>query len=603
MSGNPPRQSALDIIKNFGWILKRVIKYSPGLLLDKIIRIPVSVIGTYFSVNLTRWILERLERDAELLSVIFFIIFVFSFFIVTNLILSILSILWVPQKQIDLSYKIRQEVICKISKIDQKNFQDTTFFNSYTLALNEIDNRAIAVLDCLTTIISASVSFFVVTGVTGNINSKFAFLGIIATLIDVGLGVIRQRMNYRKTLEVTPENRKRGYIGRVTYQPEFTSDLKIYSGFIELLLYHYKNTTQKVKTIIWRFSKKILLVDQCQQIPALVFRQILPWVLIAILLKKGEIVISEATVLVSAALTIPNTLTSFMNGVSSSYSHSLYIENLKRIIDYDENIECSKGVILGKETPLDISVRNISFSYESKNNVVNDISFNIHQGEKISIVGYNGAGKSTLVKLLVRLFDVDSGDIIINGQSIRKYDIQSLRSKIAFLSQDYKIYSFSIAENILMRPVNNEKDIELVYDALRKVGLFEKVMSFDKGIHTFITREFDTNGQYLSGGEIQKLVLARMYIGNYDCVILDESTSALDPISESEIIDTIFEIFEDKTIIMISHRLVTIKYTDTVYFLENGKIIEFGSHQELMRNEGEYSRFYLSQANKYSAGE
>lgn len=602
MKQNKSNQSVLNVIKNFGWILKRIIKYSPGLLVDKIIRIPVSVLSTYFSVNLAHWILDRVQMEMNLSSIIVFVISIFSFFIITNLILSILSILWVPQKQINLGYKIREEVIYKISKIDQKNFQNTSFFNSYTLALKEIDGRAIAVLDCLTTILTAFITLFVITGVTGSINNKFAWFGVVAALVDVGLGVIRQKLNYKQTIEVTPDGRKRVYIGRITYQPEFTSDLKIHPKFIELLLFHYKKATQSVKKIIFKFSKTILFIDQGQQIPALIFRQILPWIIIVICLKNGEINISEATVLVSAALTIPNTLTSFMNGVGSSFSHSLYIENLKKIMNYQENIECEQGMTFNEETLLDISIKNISFSYDSKNNVINDLSFNIHAGEKISIVGYNGAGKSTLVKLLIRLFDVDSGEILVNGKDIRKYNIKSLRSRIAFLSQDYKIYSFTIAENILMRPIKNETDIELVHNALKKVGLYEKVISFEKGIDTFITREFDENGEYLSGGEMQKLVLARFYVGNYDCIIMDESTSSLDPVSEDEIIDTIFRVFKEKTVIMISHRLATIKYTETVYFLENGRIVEFGRHQQLMNNKGKYSKFYLTQASKYDVG-
>ena len=321
-----------------------------------------------------------------------------------------------------------------------------------------------------------------------------------------------------------------------------------------------------------------------------------------ILLKNGEITIAESTVLASAALTIPITLTNLLNGISGSYAHSLYINNLKKLLTYEENIECDKGEIIDEDVSLDISVKNIYFSYDKKNNIINDVSFNIHPGEKISIVGHNGAGKSTLVKLLIRMYDVDDGKIMINGKGINEYNIHSLRSRIAFMGQDFKIYSFSIAENILMHPVTSEADVELVHEALKKVGLFEKVISFENGIDTFVTREFEESGQYFSGGEQQKLALARIYAGNYDCIILDESTSSLDPISEDDIINTIFQIFNDKTVIMISHRLATIKYTDLVYFLENGRIIESGSHQQLMDAQGEYSKFYLAQASKYDVG-
>ena len=602
MSKKNHSESIFSVVKNFGWILKRVIKYSPGLILDKIIRIPISVLSSYISINLSRWILDRVQSDMELNSIIFFVIFIFSFFIITNLIFAVLSIFWVPQRQIDFGYRMREEVFNKINKIDQINFQNTKFFDSYTLALNEVDMRAIYVLECITNIFASLISFLVITDVTGSINVDFALYGCIATLIDVVLGTYRQKLNYKQTLEATPDERKRGYIVRITYQPEFSADLKIYPKFIQLLLFHYKKATQSVKAIIFKFAKKIIFIDQGQQIPGLIFRQIVPWIIIVILLKNGEITIAESTVLVSASLTIPNTLTSFVSGIGSAYAHSFYINNLKKLLTYEENIECDKGEIIDEDVSLDISVKNIYFSYDKKNNIINDVSFNIHPGEKISIVGHNGAGKSTLVKLLIRMYDVDDGEIMINGKGINEYNIHSLRSRIAFMGQDFKIYSFSIAENILMHPVTSEADVELVHEALKKVGLFEKVISFENGIDTFITREFEESGQYFSGGELQKLALARIYAGNYDCIILDESTSSLDPISEDDIINTIFQIFNDKTVIMISHRLATIKYTDLVYFLENGRIIEYGSHQQLMDTQGEYSKFYLTQASKYDVG-
>ena len=223
----------------------------------------------------------------------------------------------------------------------------------------------------------------------------------------------------------------------------------------------------------------------------------------------------------------------------------------------------------------------------------------INPGDKIAIVGYNGAGKTTLVKLLIRLYDVHKGQVLINDKNIKEYMVKSLRSRIAFLGQDFKIYSFTVAENILMRPMNGEEDRLIVETALKSVGLYDKVMSWPRGIQTYVTCEFDETGEYLSGGEAQKLALARIYAQNYDCIILDESTSALDPISEDEIIQTIFKIFENKTIIMISHRLATVKYVEKIYFMSGGKLEESGSHIELMESHGEYYTYYSTQAEKY----
>lgn len=594
------KQSFRHIIKNNFWMLRFVFKYAPSLVIEKLIRIPILVLSAYINVNLARWIFKNIENGAELKPIIFLIISISSFFIFSNLIIAFFSIVFVPQKTIILSSRIREDVIKKISRINQIEFQNSKFFDSYSLGLNEIDHRATQVLDTISSLFESYLTFFVVTGVAAAINGRFALFGFTAVMIEYGFGIIRMKYNYRQDIESTPYVRLRGYINRITYQPEFTSDLKIYPNFVQLLISTYRRATIRVKAIILNYSWKILTIDQIQQVSSIIFRHLLPWITITILLTNGKITIPEATVLVASALTIPNALSSCINSTSSFYRHSLYIENLLKIFEREEIIETNRGENLNPLSPINICVEHVSFSYTNGGvKAVNNCSMKINHGDKIAIVGYNGAGKSTLVKLLVRLYDADEGRILINDRDIKEYNVKSIRSRIALLSQSFKLYNFTVAENILMRPVLSDEDLELVYNALKKVGLYNKIMSWPNGINTFITREFDESGEYLSGGEEQKLALARIYAGNYDCIIMDESTSALDPISEDEIISTIFEIFKDKTIVIISHRLVSVKFVDRVSFLSNGLLYDSGTHEELMHRCCEYNYFYSTQAEKY----
>lgn len=594
------RQSLWHIVKNNIWVIKFVVKYAPSLIVDKFFKIPISVLNTFISINFTRWIIERIDSRIDLNSTILFIVGICSFFLITNLLLAISNIVIVPQKQINLSSKIREDLINKVGKINQIEFQSKEFFNTYILGLNEIDVRASQVLDTVFSILTSICNMIVITGVTAEISNGFAFFGIAAALIDVGVGVVRQKYNYKQTIETTPDGRRRGYINRITYQAEFTADLKIYPLFTRLLIGKYKKATSDVKRVIFKFSKIFLLIDQLQQVPGIILRQMLPWIYIVVLLSHNQISIAEVTVLATSALTIPTTMITLMNSTSSFYVHSLYIENLRKIFNYKEDIEKDSGITLDAKTSISFQINDISFAYSSEDrNVIDHVSMKINNGDKIAIVGYNGAGKTTLVKLLIRLYDLKEGHIYINNKNIIEINAKSLRSKTVLLSQDFKIYSFSIAENILMRPVFGDDDIAIVEDALKKVGLYNKISTWKQGIHTNITCEFDENGKYLSGGEMQKLSLARVYAGNYDCIILDESTGSLDPVSEDEIIQTIFNLFKDKTIIMISHRLATVKYVDRICFMKEGHLIEQGTHQELMSLGGEYSKFYLSQADKF----
>lgn len=601
MQEKKEKQSIVKIIKRNIWMLSFIRKYAVSLMLYKAYCIPISILNTFISINYARWIIDKISQQIELSAIIRFIIYIALFYIVTNLIYAISNIVWVPQKSINLTSRMREDIIKKVSKINQISFQKSEFFNTYTLGLNEIDSRAPAVLETVTSVIISALSIIMITGVTSTISNGFAIFGLISALTDVGLGLVRQKYNYNQVLETTPDGRKRGYVNRLTYQPEFTADLKVYTSFKHLLIAKYREATDRVKKILLKYAKKILLIDQIQQIVGTVCKQVLPWIYIAILLARGDITVAEATVLSASALTIPSTLITFLNSLSSFYWHSLYIENLQKILNYEEDIEKEDGEEIDHTVPFHISLKNISFSYaEGGKNAVEDISMEIQSGDKIAIVGYNGAGKSTLVKLLIRLYDIQSGQIMVNGKDMKDVNTKSLRSHIAFLSQEYKIYSLTVAENVLMRPVSCDEDLELVQEALRKVGLYDKVSSWSNGINTYITREFDEAGEYLSGGESQKLALARIYAGNYDCIIMDESTSSLDPISEDGIIGTIFEIFKDKTIIMISHRLVTVKYVDRIYFFSQGQLCEQGTHQELMELDGDYCKFYSSQADKFS---
>ncbi|SHH77717.1 ABC transporter, partial [Caloranaerobacter azorensis DSM 13643] len=239
-----------------------------------------------------------------------------------------------------------------------------------------------------------------------------------------------------------------------------------------------------------------------------------------------------------------------------------------------------------------------SFSY-SEREVLHNITIKASKGEKIAIVGHNGAGKTTLIKLIIRLYDVNKGKILINNKDIKKLSVKHLRSKIGLVFQDYQLYSASIAENVLLREVKNPEDEDKVWFALKQVGLYEKVKELPNGIHTLITKEFSNEGIFLSGGEAQKLALARIYIKDYDVVILDEPSSSLDPLAEKQMYENMMDITKNKIAIFITHRLSTTVMADRIYLIDNGRVIEQGTHKELMELNGKYRRMFDAQAQFY----
>ena len=263
-----------------------------------------------------------------------------------------------------------------------------------------------------------------------------------------------------------------------------------------------------------------------------------------------------------------------------------------------------------------IELKNVTFAYsstestdekdgdESKENPpknsLEGIDLTIHKGEKIAIVGYNGAGKTTLTKLLMRLYDPTEGEILYNGRNLKEYDIASLRARIGTVFQDYKIFASTIAENVLGDECTEEKR-NTVTDALTKATFREKLDSLEKGMDTELTKEFYEDGVNLSGGESQKVAIARIFAKPYDLVIMDEPSSALDPIAEYELNHTILEYAQDKTVVFISHRLSTTRMADRILMFADGKLMEWGSHDELMAQNGRYAEMFKLQAEKYRA--
>lgn len=250
----------------------------------------------------------------------------------------------------------------------------------------------------------------------------------------------------------------------------------------------------------------------------------------------------------------------------------------------------------------DLMLQNVSFQYESaENEALCDINMTLRRGQKIAIVGANGSGKTTLIKLIMRLYDVTKGEITLGGTNIKSFNLHSYRSLYGVVFQDYQQLSLSIAENVLGRPYK-EEDEDKVTDALKKAGIWDKVNTLPQGILTVVGREFDKNGALFSQGQSQKLAIAAIYASASDIVILDEPSSALDPIAEQELFEELYRACEGKTMIFISHRMSSVVNADYIYVLKEGRLIEEGTHRELMNVNGIYAEMFRKQAENYIGG-
>ena len=283
----------------------------------------------------------------------------------------------------------------------------------------------------------------------------------------------------------------------------------------------------------------------------------------------------------------------------SGFKNGLFVDNLRTFMEYKEKLPENYDGLEPEAEIKSIEFRNVSFSYKEEQ-VIRNLSFEIRGGKTYALVGHNGAGKSTIIKLLLRLYDPTEGEIFLNGRNIKEYNLRKYRELFAAAFQDCQIFSLPVVENVLMRKVF-EGDEEVVTEALKLAGVYEKVESLPKGIYTILTKEFAEDGAVLSGGEYQKIVVARAFVKECPVKIFDEPSSALDPIAEYRLFDNILKSSRNKTMLFISHRLSSVQNADWVLMLEEGTIIEEGTHKMLMQNQGAYADMYKKQAVNYLA--
>ena len=272
----------------------------------------------------------------------------------------------------------------------------------------------------------------------------------------------------------------------------------------------------------------------------------------------------------------------------------------REFMDTKPEFHHGEGTVLkGDNQALRVEFSNVSFSYPgSKEKVLDDISFTIEKGEKLALVGMNGAGKSTIVKLICGFYRPDSGSIFINGVDMAMLDLEEYYQLLSVVFQESFIYSFSIADNV---SCSREEEIDPVRctEALKKAGLWEKVAGLKEKERTYLNKDIKEDGIRLSGGELQKLILARALYKEFGMILLDEPTAALDAIAESEMYEKYGRLIDGKTALFISHRLASTRFCDKILLLEDGKIKECGTHEELMKLQGAYAGMFEIQSRYY----
>lgn len=485
----------------------------------------------------------------------------------------------------------------KASEVDVACYEDPVFYDSYKRA-TDILNSGFFLGYCLqfARVIANLLSLILIVGVVATIDKAYLIFLAPVSIVFV-VEIIKSKLIYKKDLSMTSNNRIKAYAQRTVFLKDFSKDVRC-SNIFGVMLRNYQRAVDDNVRIIKTYGKKLFFFSMTGSI----FGELVPIVGTYALASykfynNAGADISGFSVVLSAINSVRTCAEDIARSFAELSNMALYFQNLRDFFEYEPKIT-SGGKQAGELESLEI--KNVSFKYpHSEKYSLKNVNIKIEKGQTVALVGVNGAGKSTLVKLLLRFYDPTEGEILYNGVNIKEYDVLSLRSKIATVFQDYKTFALSVAENVMCRECDENDKIQ-AEQMLRRSGAWDKIATLEDGVDTVLTREFDDNGAGLSGGENQKLAVARMFAKDFELAILDEPSSALDPIAEYKMYENLIAATENKTVIYISHRLSSAVLSDKIFVLDGGTVSESGSHAELMARGGKYSRMFTLQASSYN---
>jgi len=428
---------------------------------------------------------------------------------------------------------------------------------------------------------------------------RLGVLLVIGLLLCVGLMLLIQSRfsiyQQRFFAELLPVNRRYGYYAGQCFQPDGQKDFRLY-GMATMLGETVKRYNHEINTWFGAFYRKSALYLGFFQV-VIVLQTALAYAYVGSRALDGAITVGGLTLYVSAAISFSSAIIALGQHIIDFFRYLNFLEPLAKLMDIPDAETHTGGAELG--TIHSVRFEEVSFRYPKSDALVLDqVSFDIKQGERVSIVGRNGAGKITIVKLLCRLYEPTAGRILINDTDIRDYDLASLRRQLAAVFQDFRLFHFSIEENITCAPVNAHP--ELFHRVIHEAGIAQAIADLPKGKATLFGKSFDENATEFSGGQAQKVALARALYKDASLLILDEPTSALDPMAEAAIYEQMNHMARSRTVIFISHRMSSSVFCNRILVLDEGKVQAFDTHQQLMKDQqGLYYTLFESQAAHY----
>ncbi len=597
------KQSARTIIDNNLFLLKTAFRHTPLFVIGASAYPAFHAAVIYVEHTLgIKLVTDAIQYQEPFSKVVTYIVIICLFILAAVVMGRIYYHVIQPKGLEKLHLKIKQELYEKASRIDLACYDNPDYYNEFVLSIQEVQNRVQKTIEYLNNLSSNLVyvimvsGFFILMDATGLI---FVAVAVISTLF---VSLVLNKVRYKMRLELSAEERKRSYVNRVYYLADYAKELRMHDVNGKLQE-DFRASNNEIRATVRRYSGRMLALSFVERFVcnSFILDGLYLLYIAFMTLVKNAYSYGGAVALINSAWRLNGSVQQLSRLVSDFQENSLYIDKIRRFLAYEEQVVEREGAISPPDAPALLELRNVSFAYNAEAGpILRNLSLTIRPNERIALVGYNGAGKTTLVKLLMRLYDVTEGQILLNGRDIRDYKLEEYRRSFGSVFQDYQLFAAPIAENVVMdRVTDMAAEREKVESALVRSGFRERLASLAHGIETPLTREFEESGTNLSGGEAQKVAIARAFAKSSHYMILDEPSSALDPISEYHMNQSMLEAAADKTVFFISHRLSTTRMADRICMMEKGEIIEQGTHEELIALNGKYAEMFNLQAERY----
>lgn len=454
-----------------------------------------------------------------------------------------------------------------------------------------------AYLNAYENAMTALLGLIVYSVIVGRINGWILILLLLTTGIVTAIRIYANHRAEKYTKEYIRSHQSYRYLKREALIPASGKDIRIYHMWD-----WFREEFDKIKEELVRWSGKERSCSIHAGIAEIVLssaKNILIYAYLIYQMAQGEMELASFLLYVGITASFSGRMSALMGAVTEILRNNRLMDRYRDFLEFCGENHFGQEAVTSPGKTHEIRLEHVCFRYEDKEkDVIHDLSLTITPGEKIALVGMNGAGKSTLIKLICGLYRPTSGKIYLDGQDVSSLSPEEYRKEFTVVFQDVFAFSFSLADNVSCRR-EEETDRKRLRQCLQDAGLWDRVEQLDRKEQTSMNKDLDKAGVSLSGGELQRLMLARALYKDSPVMILDEPTAALDPIAESRMYEQYYEMTRDKTSIFISHRLSSTKFCDRILYLEEGRIAEEGSHEQLMERQGTYAAMFHTQAQYY----